>query len=289
MRPDGSTTTPGAPRSEADAALLLRFDRWMQIPIIASAILPLVIQPVSGDPLGITIGIVSWLVFLVDYAVQARHRVRYFRTGWGRFDLVVVVLTAPWFLLPFAQSGRFVVALRLARLVRLIAATKGSQQLFSRLGRVAVVAAGVVFLGATVAYHAEHPVNPEFATFGDSLWWGVVTLTTVGYGDVVPITTAGRWAAFAVMFTGVGVLGVLAGSLAGFFRLTPPAGAHPDAAASPAAAPGTSGARDAQHDTESITAALIDLTAEVASLRRQVEALGGGSGAASDRGPDPSS
>jgi voltage-gated potassium channel len=266
------TTPQGAPRSDADAAFLRRFDRVMQIPIIASAILPLVIPPVSGDEIGIIIGIVSWLVFLVDYTVQARHRDHYFRSGWGRFDLVVVVLTAPWFLLPFAQSGRFVVALRLARLVRLIAATKGSQQLFSRLGRVAVVAAGVVFLGASVAYRAEHPVNPEFATFGDSLWWSIVTLTTVGYGDVVPITTVGRWAAFAVMFTGVGVLGVLAGSLAGFFRLTPPAGTT--------AADGDVNAAQPPSDPDpgAIAAALQDLTAEVTALRRQVEALGAGGG-----------
>ena len=42
------------------------------------------------------------------------------------------------------------------------------------------------------AYIAEHPTNPGFATFGDSLWWGIVTLTTVGYGDIVPKTSTGQ-------------------------------------------------------------------------------------------------
>ena len=49
-----------------------------------------------------------------------------------------------------------------------------------------------------------------------------MTLTTVGYGDIVPITTAGRFAGVAVMFTGIGVLGVLAGSLAELFHLDEP-------------------------------------------------------------------
>ena len=70
-----------------------------------------------------------------------------------------------------------------------------------------------------VAYYAEHPANPGFATVGDALWWGIVTLTTVGYGDIVPETPAGRFAAVTIMITGVAVLGLLAGSLASFFRL----------------------------------------------------------------------
>jgi hypothetical protein len=50
----------------------------------------------------------------------------------------------------------------------------------SGLGRVALVAALVVLLGAAVAYGAEHTTNPGFATYGDAVWWGIVTLTTVG-------------------------------------------------------------------------------------------------------------
>src|SRR5690242_528042 len=235
----------------------------MLLPILVSAILPLVIVPQSNGWVGVTVGVVTWLVFLADYVVHDRHLEHYGRTRLGRFDLFVVIATAPWFLFSGAQAGQFVVLLRLARLARLVMATRGARRLFERLGRVALLAGGVVVIGSLVAYHAEHPVNPEFATVGDALWWGIVTLTTVGYGDIVPKTTTGRWVAVVIMITGIAVLGLLAGSLASFFRLgngKPSAGSAPaDEAEHVAAAPSD--------------AALQALAAEVSSLRHQMETL----------------
>jgi voltage-gated potassium channel len=166
---------PGQPRSERDAIFLARFNARMQLPIVVSAILPLVIIPESNGWVGIVVGVATWLVFLIDYVVHVRHLEHYGRTGFGRFDLFVVIATAPWFLFPGAQAGQFVVLLRLARLARLVMATRGARRLLERLGRVAIAAGGVVLIGSLVAYHAEHPVNSEFATIGDSLWWGIVT------------------------------------------------------------------------------------------------------------------
>jgi voltage-gated potassium channel len=234
----------------------------MQLPIVVSAILPLVIVPQSNGWVGVAVGVVTWLVFLFDYVVHTRRLERYGRTRVGRFDLFVVVATAPWFLLPGTQAVQFAALLRLARLARLVMATKGARRLFERLGRVAGVAGGVVVTGSLVAYHAEHPTNPGFATIGDALWWGIVTLTTVGYGDIVPKTSTGRWAAIVIMITGIAVLGVLAGSLSSFFRLdngTSPTDSRTDGPAENTASP---------HD-----AALQALTTEVVALRQQVAAL----------------
>jgi voltage-gated potassium channel len=264
---------PGQPRSDAAAAFLDRYDRLMRIPIIAAALLPLIIVPESNGWVGTTVAIVTWLVFVFDYIVHMRYLDRYWVTWFGRFDILVVVATAPWFLIPSVQGGQFVVALRMARLARLIVASRGSRRLFERLGRVALLAMGVLVLASLVAYHAEHPTNPEFATVGDSLWWGIVTLTTVGYGDIVPHTTTGRWAGVTIMITGIAVVGTLAGSLASFFRID------------------ESGATgDAEEDTSATEPAIETLTAEVTALRRQIEVLAqrltfGGADAPDSRDP----
>ena len=131
----------------------------------------------------------------------------YGRTRLGRFDLFVVVATAPWFLFPGAQAGQFVVLLRLGRLARLVMATRGARRPFERLGRVALMVGGVLVIGSLVAYHAEHPANPESPAVGDASWRGIVTLTTVGYGDIVPKTTTGRWVAVVIMVTGIACSG----------------------------------------------------------------------------------
>ncbi|MGO8873227.1 MAG: ion transporter [Acidimicrobiales bacterium] len=211
----------GTPRSEADVQALDRFHTRIQIPIVLAALLPLIIVPESGGWVAELVGVIAWVVFVVDFVVSERRLTRYLGTWLGRFDLTVVVLTAPWYLLPGMHEGRFVVILRLARLARVVMASRGARRLMERLGRVGLVALGVLVIASAVAYHAEHATNPEFANYGDSLWWGIVTMTTVGYGDIVPKTSVGRWAAVMIMLTGVAVIGVLAGSLASFFRLEP--------------------------------------------------------------------
>jgi voltage-gated potassium channel len=214
-----STPAAGQPKSADATERLAKYERRARVPIILSAVLPLIIAPQQGNPVSVAIGIITWLVFVLDLVMHRRLIQDYLSTKLGKFDLVVVILTAPWFLLPGAQAGGIVVLLRLARLARLVIASRGAMRLFERLGRVAIVALAIMTACAVVAFYAEKPTNPEFATFGDAMWWSIVTLTTVGYGDIVPITPTGRLAGTALMITGVALLGMLAGALASFFGL----------------------------------------------------------------------
>ena len=82
---------------------------------------------------------------------------------------------------------------------------------------VIVVATILVVVGGGVLIRVLDP--HEYADIWTGMWWSLQTVTTVGYGDIVPETTAGRFAGIAIMLTGIAVLGVLAGSLASLFHL----------------------------------------------------------------------
>jgi voltage-gated potassium channel len=197
-----------------------RWQRRWNLPILVAALVPLFVTSPNSRAAEIIIGVGSWLVFLVDLVVQRRIVPDYLHEARGRFDLAIVVLTFPLYLIP-GVTGYSAILLfaRLGRVARVLMATAGLRRFAQRLGKVAVAAAVIVVLCSLSAYRAEHPTNPGFATFGDALWWGIVTLTTVGYGDIVPKTTHGRLAGVAIMFTGIAVLGVLAGSLASLFGI----------------------------------------------------------------------
>jgi voltage-gated potassium channel len=195
--------------------------RW-NMPILLAALVPLFLTSPKTRWVQIVVGLGSWVVFVIDLVVQRHIDPHYLRRRNGKIDLAIVLLTFPYYLISGLSNGTAILLLaRLARVVRVFLATSGLRRFAARLGKVTIIATLIVVLASLAAYQAEHATNSEFATVGDAFWWGIVTLTTVGYGDIVPKTPAGRFCGVAIMITGIAVLGVLAGSLASLFNLEP--------------------------------------------------------------------
>jgi voltage-gated potassium channel len=215
----GMAATP-APLTAQQLRASERWQSRWNLPLILAALLPLFITSPDTRWVEVVVGLGTWIVFVIDLVVQRRIVPDYLHRRRGRVDLAIVVITCPYYLIPGISGGSAILLLaRLGRVARVLLATAGLRRFAARLGKVALLAGAVVLVASLAAYQAEHAANPGFATVGDALWWGLVTLTTVGYGDIVPHTTAGRFAGVAIMFTGIGVLGVLAGSLAQLFHL----------------------------------------------------------------------
>jgi voltage-gated potassium channel len=159
----------------------------------------------------------------VDAAAPIRSRLRYMLTPIALVDLLAIL---PFYLsLYLAIDLRF---LRVLRLLRLFKLTRYSPALGALLDVVqkeadALLAAVVVLLMMLVIsaggiYLLENELQPEtFGSMPSSLWWAIVTLTTVGYGDVVPVTTMGRMFGGFIGLIGIGMIALPAAILASGF------------------------------------------------------------------------
>ena len=191
-----------------------------------------------------------WAVFAVELAfilVVAPRKAAALRAHW--LDAVIVLVTAPLF-------GAFLSSLRLVRLARLLrllrlgailtrliqrerAVTSGDAFRFAALLTVLVV----VLSGAVVSLIDSR----DFHSTWDGMWWAVVTVTTVGYGDLYPTSVEGRIIGMVVMLFGIGFLSVLTAAIASRFVQT-----------------------DRGDETDEVLAALARLEAEMADLKQQL-------------------
>lgn len=115
---------------------------------------------------------------------------------------------------------RLVRALRILRMIRFAVRLRvlllHSQRFFghTHLIAIATTVMGIV-LTATIGFHYfEREVNENVRTLWDSFWWAMTTVTTVGYGDIVPVTTGGRLVAIGLMLAGIGTLGAFTATIA---------------------------------------------------------------------------
>ena len=191
--------------------------------LAALATIPIVIlQERHFDHLAVSlIDWLIWAIFLVDYAfgiTVVKSRKTYARRNW--LGLAVIIFSFP--MLPdLLASIRLVRLARIARLIRVLAVTgRGLRAMRSSLaGQSLIYVAALTTLLTFSAAALMSVIEPETVRgdFGSSLWWAVVTVTTVGYGDIAPVSPTGRALAAVLMLSGLGLLSTLAGSISAYF------------------------------------------------------------------------
>jgi voltage-gated potassium channel len=191
-----------------------------------------------------------WLVFAAEFAfilVVAPRKAAALRAHW--LDAVIVVVTAPAF-------GAFLSSLRLVRLARLLRLLRLGAILSRVLQRERALTSGDAFrfaalltlLVVVVSGAVESLVDSrDFHSAWDGMWWAVVTVTTVGYGDVYPKSVEGRIIAMVVMLFGIGFLSVLTAAIASRFVKT-----------------------ERGDETDAILASLTRLEAELAEVKQRL-------------------
>lgn len=174
-------------------------------------------QSDAGEPwdsVAVYLNWAIWLAFLAEALLMLRAVDD--RWKWLRdhpLEVAIILLTPP-FLPASLQAAR---VFRLLRLLRLVRAALLVRRLLSTEGvRDAAVLAAMTVLGGGAAYASVEKAQNLSAW--DGVWWAIVTVTTVGYGDTYPQTDAGRIIAIVVMLVGIGFVAIL--TAAGAERFT---------------------------------------------------------------------
>lgn len=177
--------------------------------------------------------IFSVIVFTVEYFLRVWvsgentsqpliGRLRYMFSPMALIDLLAI---APSYLLFFGTDLLVLRTLRLARIFKLtrysrsmeLLVTVSKQEAETMISAIFILSI-MIIIAATGIHLVEGNIQPEeFGSIPRALWWATVTLTTVGYGDVVPITTLGRLFGIVIVITGIGMAALPAGILASGF------------------------------------------------------------------------
>ncbi len=173
--------------------------------------------------------IIVTLLFTIEYAVRtyiASPKTSYIFSWGGFIDILAI---SPFYITLVLGIGsvdlRAARAFRLLRILRLLKIGRYNKAMarFHRAYEIAkeeinlylMLSAILLFVSATGIYYFENPAQPEaFESIVHSLWWAVATLSTVGYGDVYPITLGGKLFTSLVIVVGIGILAVPSGLMA---------------------------------------------------------------------------
>lgn len=148
---------------------------------------------------------IIWAAFGIDFLVRISLARRHLRYVWRHVaDLLIIAL-------PMLRPLRLLRVLLLVRTLNRKAASAFGGSVVVYGGTVAML---ILFCSSLAVLQAERGHGGSIQTFGDALWWSVVTISTVGYGDKYPITADGKFIAAALMLTGVALFGAVTASFA---------------------------------------------------------------------------
>ncbi|MEO8773509.1 MAG: ion transporter [Gelidibacter sp.] len=167
------------------------------------------------------IEIISVLIFTIEYFLRIYVAERKFKFVFSFFGIIDFLAILPFYLaigvdLRSLRALRF---LRLFRILKLVRYNKAMNQ-FSRAIKSAkeqillfiFITLILIYFAAVGIYYFENKAQPEhFSSIFDSLWWAIITLTTVGYGDVYPITVGGKVFTFFILMIGLGIVAIPTG------------------------------------------------------------------------------
>ncbi len=184
------------------------------------------------------IEVISSLVFTLEYVLRmwvCTVDCKYSHPIWGRLKYALTPLSMidfisilPFYLLLLFPNLSFVYMISILRLLRLIKISRYSESvrtlgavLYRKKEELLATAFAVFILlifASSLMYFVESSAQPKsFGSIPDAMWWGVVTLTTVGYGDIYPITPLGRFLGAILAFLGIGIFAVPAGIISSGF------------------------------------------------------------------------
>ena len=178
------------------------------------------LPPFVSDFLDIS-EIVITVLFTIEYLVRvaaAPKKIGYILSFYGIVDLIAILP----FYIALGVDLRAVRAFRLFRIIRILKLTRYGRAMerFAKALSYAkeevviffIATIIILYLASVGMYYFEHDAQPDaFRSIFDSLWWAVATLTTVGYGDIYPVTVGGKIFTFVILMCGLGVVAVPAG------------------------------------------------------------------------------
>ena len=213
---------------EADTPAGKAFDIVL-LALIAASVFVVMTESIPSvqSRFGRGLKVAEWCItalFTVEYLLRlaiVKKPVRYATSFYGVIDLLSILPSYLGLLIPDTELLLVIRALRLMRIFRVFKLSPFIREgmaivlaLKASARRILVFLSFVVLLSVvlgTVAYVAESGANPDFSSIPQSIYWTVVTITTVGYGDIAPVTVAGKFIATLIMLLGYAIIAVPTG------------------------------------------------------------------------------